>query len=86
MQDTKQEKATSYLRALLEGFCDDEPFEIVPRIDELGLTLVINAGKKNSALIIGHEGSVIKSLRKIMQLYGKKNNAKVNVFVPKTNA
>lgn len=81
----KQEQAVNYLKSVLSGICvDDEPYEIVPKVDELGLTLMVNAGKKNSALIIGYEGSVVKALRKLLQLYGKKNNAKVNIFVPKS--
>jgi predicted RNA-binding protein YlqC (UPF0109 family) len=59
-----------------------DDLKIDPIIDHIGLNLIINADLKDKTLLIGYNGSGVKSLRKIMRIWGMKHNIGVNVFIP----
>lgn len=84
MDDARIAAASSYLRALLTGFCSKpEELTITPSLDPLGLTLTVGGDDDDLRLVIGRKGSIIGCIRRLMELYGRKNEARVNIFVPK---
>lgn len=79
----KQEAARQYLTAMIDGIClMHEQLVIESKVDENGITLLVSASTKDLPIIIGKRGSVANSIRKIMQMWGKRHNAKVNVTIP----
>ncbi|MCL5436066.1 MAG: KH domain-containing protein [Patescibacteria group bacterium] len=86
-QDTNQVKLSAcyYLLGVIRPIVDHpEEIKVTATTDHLGLHINIDSHLDDRDILIGQSGSVAAALRRLMQLWGRRNTAVVNIFVPGT--
>lgn len=75
--------AIDFLTFLLNGLIEKtDSIRIEQKIDINGLTLTITCDKSEMKYLVGRNGSVANAIRKVMEMWGRKNKAKVNIYIP----
>lgn len=81
-----KQKAEDFLMGILKEItAEPESIMINGEIDAMGLNLVITLSEKDIASVIGEKGENVQQLRRFMRLWGYRNQAKINVYIPPTN-
>lgn len=71
-----------YLDAIVRPLLSKpEGLAIVKSSDDLGVLLTVTVAKEDMPHLIGKEGQNILCVRKIVGMYGMKNNAKVSIKI-----
>lgn len=74
------DKDTTLLETILKTITDEgETIEIERTVDEMGVLLTVKLDSSNAGAIIGKGGATIAAVRKIMSIFGKKNNARLSI-------
>lgn len=58
-----------------------ESFKVTKTTDDMGVLLTVDVAPEDMSQIIGKEGQHITSIRKILGMYGMRNNAKISLKV-----
>lgn len=48
-------------------------------VDEMGVLLKVRVDDKDAGTVIGKAGATIAAIRKLMGVFGRKNNARINI-------
>lgn len=72
----------SYLDSIVRPLLSKpESLKIVKTTDALGVLLTMDVDKEDMGHLIGKEGQNILSIRKIIGMYGMRNNAKISIKI-----
>jgi len=58
-----------------------EAVKVDKKLDERGVLLTLQVDKEDMGMIIGKSGSTAKSIRTLIRIVGRKNNAHVNLKI-----
>lgn len=71
-----------YLIAIVKPLLSvPESLVVVKTSDDLGVLLTVNIAREDMGHIIGKDGQNILSIRKIIGMYGMRNNAKISIKI-----
>lgn len=58
-----------------------DSFSVVESMDNLGVLLTIDVAPEDMGILIGKQGNHITAVRKLITVYGMRNNARISVKV-----
>lgn len=68
------------LQTILEAIVASPDKVTVERtVDEMGVLLKVRVDDKDAGAVIGKAGATIAAIRKLMGVFGRKNNARINI-------
>lgn len=69
-----------YLTALLEPLLEEPAkLRIIRTVDDMGVLLCVTGSRNDTGLIIGRAGATVNAIRTLMHIFGRRNNARINV-------
>ncbi len=72
----------AYLESIVKPLlAKPEALKIVKTTDDMGVLLTVEVALEDVAHLIGKEGQNITSIRRIINLYGMRNSAKISIKV-----
>ncbi len=72
----------AYLESVVKPLLSKpEAFRVVKTTDDMGVLLTVDVALDDISHLIGREGANITSIRRILGLYGMRNNAKISLKV-----
>ncbi|MFA5961971.1 MAG: KH domain-containing protein [Parcubacteria group bacterium] len=74
------EQDQNLLKEILQAIVTyPEQVEVLRHVDEMGVLLSVKLGEGDAGIVIGKDGRVIKAIRSIMNLAGRRSKARVSV-------
>lgn len=71
-----------YLEAIVRPLLSKpESLKVTKTADDMGILLTMDVAREDMAHIIGKEGQNILSIRKLIGMYGMRNNAKISIKI-----
>lgn len=75
-----QTNDTALLQTILEAIVASPDKATIERtVDEMGVLLKVKVDEKDAGAVIGKAGATIAAIRKLMSVFGRKNNARINI-------
>lgn len=75
-----QTNDVALLQTILEAIVASPDKVTVERtVDEMGVLLKVKVDEKDAGAVIGKAGATIAAIRKLMGVFGRKNNARINI-------
>lgn len=75
-----QSNDVALLQTILEAVVASPNKVTVERtVDEMGVLLKVRVDDKDAGAVIGKGGATIAAIRKLMGVFGRKNNARINI-------
>ena len=69
-----------FLEYLVKSIVDHpDDVKVERKIDEMGVLLTVKLGEGDAGVVIGKQGQSINAIRSVINIVGRKNQAKVNV-------
>lgn len=80
MATAKKTTDVDFLTGLLEAIVNNPKDVKVERtVNELGVLLTVDVNKEDAGLVIGKKGNTISSIRLLVRILGKQNQANISV-------
>ena len=68
------------LQTILEAIvASPDKVAIERTVDEMGVLLKVKVDERDAGAVIGKAGATIAAIRKLMGVFGRKNNARINI-------
>lgn len=75
-----QTNDAALLQTILEAIvASPDKLAIERTVDEMGVLLKVKVDDQDAGAVIGKEGGTIAAIRKLMGVFGRKNNARINI-------
>ena len=76
MESQDKEELETILKAIVN---QPEKVLVTRTTDEMGVLLTVKLGEGDAGVVIGKQGQSINAIRSVINIVGRKNQAKVNV-------
>jgi len=75
-----QTNDAALLQTILEAIvASPDKISVERTVDEMGVLLKVKVDDKDAGVVIGKGGATIAAIRKLMGVFGRKNNARINI-------